>query len=409
MKPAITRPAEERVNWVTSIPMLASHLVPLLAFVTGVTWKSVILCVVLYVTRMFFITAGYHRYFAHRSFKTNRVFQFVLALGGATAAQKGPLWWAGHHRDHHRFSDTDRDLHSPLKGFWWSQLGWILCDKNNAIDAERQIKDFNSYPELRWLDRHFLVPPVLLAIGCFFIAGWPGVVIGFFLSTVLLWHGTFTVNSLAHVMGRRRYATSDTSRNSALIAIWTLGEGWHNNHHYYPASARQGFYWWEYDLTYWALRVLNLFGLVRDLKTPPNKIRVGARVRDGQLDIGMFTAHWQRATAALSNATTALSAALHDKLGSDPTPAPEPTPVTTAAAPAAVADIAPVAPATTLASAADVSEADQTRLNQLEASLRDHRAALEESIQSALRHAEELSKLTRRGQRDLGLVSADSS
>ena len=118
-----------------------------------------------------------------------------------------------------------------------------------------------------------------------------GLLIGFFLSTVLLWHGTFLVNSAAHLMGRRRYATTDTSRNSAVIALFTLGEGWHNNHHYYPASARQGFFWWEYDVSYYVLRMLSWVGLVRDLKVPPQKILDGARLKDGAFDVGMFRAH----------------------------------------------------------------------------------------------------------------------
>ena len=272
---ALERSPEERINKRSSIPFVLFHVLCLAAIFTGVTAKALILCLVLYLVRMFFITAGYHRYFAHRSYKMGRAMQLVMAFGGSSASQKGPLWWAGHHRNHHRFSDTERDIHSPLKGFWWSHVGWILCDKNNDLDPDVAIKDFAKYPELRFVNDHDWIAPWLLGIACFLIGGWSGLVVGFMWSTVLLWHATFTVNSLAHVMGRRRYATSDTSRNSALIALWTLGEGWHNNHHHFQASARQGFYWYEYDITYTVLKALSYVGLVKDLRVPP------ARVMDG--------------------------------------------------------------------------------------------------------------------------------
>ena len=274
----IDRAADERVNWITSIPFFGVHVFCLAAIVTGVTTRALVLCAVLYAVRMFFVTAGYHRYFAHRSYRLGRPMQLVMAFGGLTSAQKGPLWWAGHHRNHHRYSDTDRDLHSPQKGFWWSHVGWILCDKNNDLDVNDAIRDFAKYPELRWLNTHDWVGPWSVAVASFLIAGWSGLVVGFLWSTVLVWHGTFTVNSLAHVMGRRRYATTDTSRNSALIALWTMGEGWHNNHHHYQASARQGFFWWELDPTYYGLKALSWVGLVKDLKSPTERIKATGRV-----------------------------------------------------------------------------------------------------------------------------------
>ncbi len=289
---ALERSPEERINKRSSIPFILFHVLCLAAVFTGVTAKALILCLVLYVVRMFFITAGYHRYFAHRSYKMGRAMQFVMAFGGSSASQKGPLWWAGHHRNHHRFSDTERDIHSPLKGFWWSHVGWILCDKNNDLDPDVAIKDFAKYPELRFVNDHDWIAPWLLGIACFLIGGWSGLVVGFMWSTVLLWHATFTVNSLAHVMGRRRYATSDTSRNSALIALWTLGEGWHNNHHHFQASARQGFYWYEYDITYTVLKALSYVGLVKDLRVPPARVMDAARQRDGSFDEGL--AKWNR-------------------------------------------------------------------------------------------------------------------
>jgi stearoyl-CoA desaturase (delta-9 desaturase) len=277
VRPRAPKPPDERINRTSSIPFLALHLVPLLAIFTGVTRTDLIVCAALYLGRMFFITAGYHRYFAHRSYKMARVPQFLMAFGGTTAAQKGPLWWAGHHRDHHRYADTDRDIHSPSKGFWWSHVGWFLSNRFKQTNVDG-IRDFARYPELRWLDRHDWVGAWALGIASFLLFGWSGLVVGFFTSTILLWHGTFLVNSVAHVFGRRRYETDDTSRNSLLVALATGGEGWHNNHHHYPASARQGFFWWEIDPTWYGLRMLSWVGIVRGLRAPPARVLVSDRV-----------------------------------------------------------------------------------------------------------------------------------
>ncbi len=268
--------AERRVNWRTSIPFLALQAVPLLAIFTGVSRTALILLACTYFGRMFFITAGYHRYFAHRSYRLGRVAQFVFAFGGLTCAQKGPLWWAGHHRNHHKFSDTDRDIHSPRDGFWWSHVGWILCDKYGATPID-DIKDFAKYPELRWMNAHDWIGPWSLAVVCWLIGGWSGLVVGFFGSTVLLWHSTFLVNSLAHVFGRGRYETDDTSRNSLLIALVTAGEGWHNNHHRYQSAARQGFRWWQIDTSYYILWLLSRVGIVHDLRPVPQRVIDEAR------------------------------------------------------------------------------------------------------------------------------------
>jgi len=276
-----------RIRWADCIPIALVHLVPFLAFLTGVPWWNWVLMGALYVVRMFFITAGYHRYFAHRSFRTSRVMQFIFAFGGGTAVQKGPLWWAGNHRMHHRYADTDRDAHSPIKGFWWSHIGWIISDAHTSVPAN-SIDDFEKFPELRFLNKHDWIPPWSLAIACALIGGWSALLIGFFLSTVLLWHGTFLVNSVAHVIGTRRYVTTDTSRNNVVVALFTGGEGWHNNHHHLPNSARQGFFWWEVDTTYYVLRAMAAVRLVSDLKTPTAEQLRNSRVRDGNLDVGML-------------------------------------------------------------------------------------------------------------------------
>ncbi len=260
---------------ITSLPFLGVHIAALGIFLVGFRWYYPVVAIALYFVRMFGITAGFHRYFAHRSYKTNRAFQFVLALLGTLATQKGVLWWAAHHRDHHKYSDQPEDIHSPLqRGFWWSHAGWILCRKYDQTKFDR-IRDFAKYPELRWLNKYHLVPPIALAVALFLIGSWPLLVWGFFFSTVLLWHGTFTINSLSHVFGSVRYQTTDTSKNNFLLALITMGEGWHNNHHYYMSTANQGWFWYEIDFSYYVLRLLSLTGLVYDLRTPPRHVRDG--------------------------------------------------------------------------------------------------------------------------------------
>lgn len=260
-----------RINPRTSIPFFLVHLVPLFAILTGVPATAWILFAVTYWGRMFFITAGYHRYFAHKTFRTGRVFQFVLAFGGSSAAQKGPLWWAGHHRIHHRYTDTALDPHTPRKGFWWSHVGWILSDETSDV-PEGTMKDFEKYPEIRFISRHDWIAPWTLAIVCFLVGGLPGLLIGFFLSTVVLWHSTFLINSLAHVFGSRRFDTTDTSRNNPILALLTMGEGWHNNHHRSAWIARQGLRWWEVDMTWYVLVALEKLRVIRDVKRPRTEL-----------------------------------------------------------------------------------------------------------------------------------------
>jgi stearoyl-CoA desaturase (delta-9 desaturase) len=279
--------------WITAIPFLAMHVACLAAFFTGVTWFAVGLAAGLYVLRMFGISAGYHRYFSHRSYKTSRAFQFVLACLGCSALQKGPLWWAGHHRHHHRYSDQPDDLHSPVtSGFWWSHIGWVLTKDYDETNWQA-IRDFRRYPELIWLNRNHWVPGLVLS-GLCFLAGWlvdggwlgglTSLVWGFFVSTVVLYHCTFFVNSLNHLIGRKRYPTTDESRNNLVLALLTLGEGWHNNHHHYQSSANQGFFWWEIDVSYYLIRLLGLFRIVWDIRTPPEKVLqpVPVTVQDGR-------------------------------------------------------------------------------------------------------------------------------
>ena len=260
---------------VTSVSFVLVHLGCLAAFWVAFSWKLVALCLGLYLVRMFAVTAGYHRYFSHRSYRMGRLAQFCMAFLAQTSAQKGVLWWGAHHRHHHRHSDTPQDLHSPVvDGFWWSHLGWVLTDVHERTD-HAAIEDFARFPELRFLDAYHWLCPWALGVGTFAfgawtgLGGWAALTWGFAISTVLLWHGTFCINSLTHVWGTRRFATPDQSRNNLVLALITLGEGWHNNHHHYQAACRAGIRWWELDPTFYALKVLSWLRVVRDLRPFP--------------------------------------------------------------------------------------------------------------------------------------------
>jgi len=266
--PAASRQTSRIVAWVKNVPFVAMHLSCLAILLVRPDWLSLVLCGVLYFVRMLGITAGYHRYFAHRAFKTSRLFQFVLACLGCSSMQKGPLWWASHHREHHRHTDKSEDPHSPvMRTFWWSHIGWILVADYDQTNWT-VIRDWNAYPELRWLNRLQWLPGIVLAGLCWLIDGWSGLVWGFLLSTILLFHATFAVNSICHLWGTRRYATTDASRNNWWVALLTLGEGWHNNHHHYQSSANQGFFWWEIDVSYYVIRLMGFIGLVWDIRKP---------------------------------------------------------------------------------------------------------------------------------------------
>jgi stearoyl-CoA desaturase (Delta-9 desaturase) len=291
----------------SAIPFLLIHLGCIAAIWTGITWQALAICVTLYWVRIFVIGAGYHRYFSHRAYSTSRTFQFVLALLAQTTAQKSVLWWASKHRHHHLHSDTGQDVHSPRhKGFIYSHMGWIFARKHDAPDFAK-VPDLARYPELMWLHNHELLPAIVLGVLCFLLAGWPGLVVGFLWSTVLVYHATFCINSLAHVSGSTRYVTGDDSRNNWLLALFTMGEGWHNNHHAYQSSVRQGFRWWEIDPTYYILRALSWVGLVWDLKTPPepvlrNEQRLGAKVINRAAEELAARFNAERIAAAIASA-----------------------------------------------------------------------------------------------------------
>ena len=249
------------------------HLMGLFAVQTGIRLEWVILAMASYYLRMFAVTAGYHRYFAHRSYKTSRVLQLFLAFLAMTSAQKGVLWWAAHHRHHHKYSDQKADFHSPVqRGFWFSHVGWILSRDSQRPDFDL-VKDFSKYPEICFLDRWYLIPPTLYAVMMYVLWGFPGLIWGFFISTMVLYHCTFFINSLTHMIGRIRYRSNDGSKNSFVLAVLCCGEGWHNNHHYYQSAVNQGWFWWEVDLSYYILIMLSWVGIVWDLRTPPDHIK----------------------------------------------------------------------------------------------------------------------------------------
>lgn len=280
----------DRIEWSRVVPFIGMHLICIAVLWVG--WSPIALTVALlaYAVRMFALTGFYHRYFSHRTFKTSRLGQFVFGVLGAAAVQRGPVWWAAHHRHHHAHSDEPSDAHSPVQhGFWRAHMGWFLTRKGFAPDMTR-VRDLQRYPELRWLDRFDIAVPVLLAWGMLLLGRYlkihyPGLhtsgsqmlIWGFFVSTVACYHCTYSINSLSHVFGTQRYATGDDSRNNWLLALITFGEGWHNNHHYYPVATRQGFYWWEIDLTYYLLKCLSWLGIIWDLKPVPNDVREGRR------------------------------------------------------------------------------------------------------------------------------------
>ena len=267
---------ERRVDWLRVLPFFGMHAMCLGVFFVGWSWTAVGVAAGLWAVRMFSVTAFYHRYFSHRTFTTSRVAQFAFAVLGASCTQRGPLWWAAHHRKHHKFSDTDLDVHSPRQhGLWWAHMGWITAPANFPTDVS-QIPDLVKYRELRLLDRFDLLVPITLATTLFLLGGWQLLIWGFFVSTIVLFHTTCLINSFAHLMGRRRYATDDDSRNSLVLALLTFGEGWHNNHHRYPGATRQGHRWWEIDLTFYGLWVLSKLGVIWDLHPVPARLKKAA-------------------------------------------------------------------------------------------------------------------------------------
>lgn len=281
-----TQETRVRIDWDRALPYIALHAMCFGVFWVGWSWTALGVALFLYALRVFILTGFYHRYFSHKSFRTSRVVQFLAGVIGCTAFQRGPMWWAAHHRHHHVHSDDQEDLHSPRhQGFWWSHLGWFLGPSARHTN-HRLVPDLARYSELWLLDRYHVVPGIILGVILFFGGEFLGsrfpslntsgaqlLIWGLFISTVCVYHVTYLVNSATHLIGTRRYRTKDDSRNHLGIALLTFGEGWHNNHHHYPNSARQGFKWWEIDLTYYVLVMMSWVGLIWDLRpVPPHMI-----------------------------------------------------------------------------------------------------------------------------------------
>ena len=278
---------EDIIDWSRIIPFILLHLGIFAVFWVGWSPIAIGFAIFFYALRMFGITAFYHRYFSHKTFKTSRPAQFIFAVIGAAATQRGPLWWASNHRHHHVHSDKPSDIHSPKQsGFLWSHMGWFLSKKNFKTNFER-IQDFAKFPELTWLDRFDVIVPAVFALMTFLLGyflnlffpslgtnGWQMLVWAYIISTILVFHGTFVINSLAHVMGKRRFKTRDDSKNSFILALITFGEGWHNNHHKFPGSARQGLHWWEIDFSYYGLLALEKLGIIWDMNKGPSREQI---------------------------------------------------------------------------------------------------------------------------------------
>jgi stearoyl-CoA desaturase (delta-9 desaturase) len=289
----VREPRVQKSDPLRWMPYLILHGGCLGVFWVGFSWTALAVCVALIGIRCFGVTAFYHRYFSHRTFSTSRFMQFVFAVWANTAAQRGAIWWACQHRQHHQYSDDPPDAHSPVQhGFYWSHFGWLTARDNLALN-KRYVKDLLKFPELVFLDRFEQFVPTIVAILVYLLGvfigntwpqtgtnGWQMLVWGFFISTVILFHFTCLINSAAHTFGKRRFDTTDDSRNSLLLAILTAGEGWHNNHHRFPGAVRQGFYWWEWDPTYYGLKVFSWLGLIWDLKTVPEAVLEEGRRRD---------------------------------------------------------------------------------------------------------------------------------
>ena len=258
-------------DWVVFGWIAFMHLGCLAAFSTF-SWKALGVTLFLWwFTGCLGITLGYHRFFTHRSFSTPKPVQYFLAVCGSLAGEAGPIAWVAAHRYHHTYSDTDKDPHSPLKGFLWAHMSWLFGREDFLADFDsykRYTPDMANDKFLVWLDKWHIVPSFILAGILYAMGGWPFVVWGIFVRSVIVYHVTWFVNSASHMWGYRSYKTTDDSRNNWWVAILAFGEGWHNNHHAFQRSARHGFRWWEVDVTYRMIQLLWMMGLASDIHLP---------------------------------------------------------------------------------------------------------------------------------------------
>lgn len=209
------------------------------------------------------ITIGFHRLLAHRGFECSRYLMWLCAFAGTAALQGGPIWWVGVHRRHHQVSDREDDPHSPVKGFWYAHIGWMV-QREGLPQHSPLAHDLSQDRFLRWLDRgpNGGLPWLATLAVCFAVGGVSGIVWGAVVRTVFVWHATWSVNSFCHIAGRRPHSNRENSGNLWWVGLWALGEGWHNNHHAFPRAAVHGHRWWEIDLTGYVLRLFEKLGLI---------------------------------------------------------------------------------------------------------------------------------------------------
>jgi sn-1 stearoyl-lipid 9-desaturase len=265
---AATSSTKLSLDWPVIIFMALVHGGAILAFLPGFfSWQGVVLALVLHwITGGLGITLCWHRMLSHRSFKSPKWLEYLLAFCGTLSMQGGVIWWVGMHRHHHLHSDKDVDHHDSNKGFWWSHMQWMLHEVPVKQEVPKFTKDIADDPVYQFMDKYFLPIQIAFAGLLFLWGGWPYVFWGIFVRMVFVYHCTWFVNSATHKFGYRTYNTSDNSTNCWWVAITTYGEGWHNNHHAHQYSARHGLQWWEVDITWMTIKLLSFLGLARDIK-----------------------------------------------------------------------------------------------------------------------------------------------
>jgi len=262
------------INWFLVIALVSFHL-GAVAALFFFHWSALIVFATIWIlAQNVGIAMGYHRLLTHRGYATPKWLEYCIAICGALALQGGPIYWVAVHRMHHKYTDKPGDPHSPRDGKWWSHMGWImnatLRDETEAL--KQYAPDLSRQPFYRWLNRLHWVPLTVVGLSLFAFGGWSWLLWGAFLPVTIGLHVTWMVNSVTHLWGRRRFSTSDDSRNNLWVALLTGGEGWHNNHHANPVSARHGLAWYEVDFNYFAIRLLKILGLAKHVKTASLKV-----------------------------------------------------------------------------------------------------------------------------------------
>lgn len=265
-----TPPSQLKRDWTFIVVLIAIHVGALFAFLpSNFSWTAVGLALLLHwITGGLGITLGWHRMLTHRSFKTPKWLEYFLVFCGSLACEGGVIWWVGLHRNHHLHSDTELDQHNSQKGFWWSHMGWMMHETPAESEIEKLTKDINADPFYRFLDDYFFPMQIVFGVLLYLIGGWPIVVWGIFVRLVLVYHCTWFVNSATHKFGYKTYESDDQSTNCWWVALLTYGEGWHNNHHAFPQSARHGLQWWEIDTTWMMVQFLKTLGLADKIRLP---------------------------------------------------------------------------------------------------------------------------------------------